>query len=533
MRVIPCVLGGILLLISPASADIDDTVGGGKTLHPRSSHPVLLAQSGTVDGGDATRPFPNAIQVTLPEAILIALENNRALRVQRIEPMLRRTIEDEELAVFDPAINAGVAASRERGETVRLGGNISREKTEEVITTVGISKFFSTGTTVGLDLSTDSTWSNLYSDRHETRTGVTITQALLRGIGTEVNLARVRQAGLDTRASQYELRGFTESLVSSVEQTYWDYALARRQIEIVTESLKVAEQQRKEAEIRIKVGKLPEIELAAAQAEVALRREALIEARSTLEQTHLLLLRLLNPPGPAFWERHVVLRDRPVIPDTRLDDVESHVGVALRMRPDLNQARLQIQRGALEIVQTKNGLLPRMDLFVSLGKTGYADSFGDSIEDLDGKGYDVLAGVTFDYSLGNRAPRARHRRALLDRDQSVEALENLVQLVEVDVRSAFIEVNRAREQVAATTATRRFSEETVRAEQEKFRVGKSTSFLVGRAQRDLLVSQIAEVRAVANYLKAFVELYRLEGSLLERRGISAPGDEPVELVRQR
>jgi outer membrane protein TolC len=60
-------------------------------------------------------------------------------------------------------------------------------------------------------------------------------------------------------------------------------------------------------------------------------------------------------------------------------------------------------------------------------------------------------------------------------------------------------------------------------------VGKSTSFVVAQAQRDLLVSRIAEVRALANYLKALVDLYRQDGSLLERHGIAAPGREPVKL----
>jgi outer membrane protein TolC len=92
-----------------------------------------------------------------------------------------------------------------------------------------------------------------------------------------------------------------------------------------------------------------------------------------------------------------------------------------------------------------------------------------------------------------------------------------------------VEANRLKEQVAATAATRRFQEETLRAETEKFRVGKSTALLVAQAQRDLLQSQIAEVEAVVNDLKALVELYRQDGSLLERRGIAAPGQEPVEL----
>ncbi len=53
-------------------------------------------------------------------------------------------------------------------------------------------------------------------------------------------------------------------LVAEVETTYWDYALAQRQIEIYTDSLKLAEQQMKETEERILIGKLAETELAAA-----------------------------------------------------------------------------------------------------------------------------------------------------------------------------------------------------------------------------------------------------------------------------
>ncbi len=98
------------------------------------------------------------------------------------------------------------------------------------------------------------------------------------------------------------------------------------------------------------------------------------------------------------------------------------------------------------------------------------------------------------------------------------------------MRSAFIEINRAKEQVTATAATRKLQEESLRAETEKFRVGKSTTLLVAQAQRDLVTSQIAEIEVIMTYLQALTELYRLEGSLLERRGIAAPGREPVDLV---
>ena len=199
------------------------------------------------------------------------------------------------------------------------------------------------------------------------------------------------------------------------------------------------------------------------------------------------------------------------------------------MRPVLNQARLEIQHGELEVVKTRNGLLPVLDLFVTLGKSGYAETFGKSVEKIDGDAYDAAAGLTLQLPVANRSAKALHRRAQLTHEQSRRALANLAQLVEVDVRIAYLEVDRTKQQITASSVTRRFDEEKLRIETEKLRVGKSTSFLVAQAQRDLLVSRIAEVRALANYLNALVDLYRQDGSLLARRRIAAPGREPVTL----
>jgi len=84
-----------------------------------------------------------------------------------------------------------------------------------------------------------------------------------------------------------------------------------------------------------------------------------------------------------------------------------------------------------------------------------------------------MVGLNFEYPIFNRDARAQHRRALLRRDQAEKALDNLKQLVELDVRNAYIEVNRTKEQISASTATRKFQEEKLRIETEKFRVGRA------------------------------------------------------------
>lgn len=474
-------------------------------------------------------PPAGPLGVTVDEAVLMSLQNNRSLVVERLAPAIRETFEDEERSVFDPVGTASLSVGRERGDGLASGGAVLQAF--EADTTDGIvslERLFPAGTRVALEAGAQMADDAFDAERlYAARFGLTVTQALLRGYGTAVNRARLHQVRLDTRSSTYELRAVTASLVADVERTYWDYALARRRIDIVEKSLAVARQQRDETETLIAVGRLARAELAAVQAEVAAQTQALIEAQAAKETLRLRLLRLINPAGADIWQREVEVVHPAVVTAGRCEEAAAHAALAARLRPVVNQARLAIQRGDLEVVRTRNGLLPVMDLFVTLGQSGYATSFGRSIERFDGSGYEALAGLRFEYPFANRKAAAAHRRAGLERDRAHRALENLLQLVAVDVRSAHIEVGRARDQIDASAATRRFDEEKLRIETEKLRVGKSTSFLVAQAQRDLLASRIAEVQALTAYLKSLVDLYLQDGSLLARRGIDAPGAEPV------
>lgn len=481
--------------------------------------PLVIEPS---DVSDASPEARDALEYTLTEAVLTALENNLAFQIERLRPAIRRTSEDTELATFDPSVSADLSHSR--GWTSEDVQNVSGDdRTRSRATTGGVSldQFFPTGTSaqIGLDQtfrSTDSSGND--SDRRNTNYDVSVTQSLLRGFGTEVNLARLRQARLDSVMSQYELRAAAETLVSQVEQSYWDYILNERSIEIYEKSLEIAEQQMAELNERILVGSIAETELVAGEAEIASRHESLIDARGRLETGRLSLIRLLNPDAEGKCLQRLALSDPPELDEVLLDSEEAHVAVALQQRPDLRQAELQVQRGELDLVRTRNGLLPKLDMFIALGGTTYSDSFSSS-NDRDGQGWDASVGLRFQYNLGNRAELAQHRRTTLNQTQIQESLQNMEQLVQVDVRSAYVRVQVAAEKIRATEATRKLREESSRIETEKLRVGRSTEILVAQAWRDQVAAEIAEISAVIAYRKALADLYRLEGSLLERRGI--------------
>ena len=527
--------------------------------------PSETAQAATPAAPETLEP----LDLTLENAIVMALENNHSLVVQSINPAIRETSIAEQRAVFDLTLVGNYAHTDDRlsrdllvkdaisfpaigtfpATTYNLWAPVDTEtKTRTDSASMGISQTLPTGTDVSLSVGpthteTRGTSSNPFAVGRGTDTNVndnmlelSITQKLLRGAGLGVNLASLRQARLDKLSSEYELRGFAESLVSQVEQAYWDFVLAQRQIGIYEQSLAVAQSQADEVTERIKIGRTPETERTSAEAEVALRKSSLIDAHSTLDKARLTLLVLINPKGN-WASRNILPKTEPVAPSTLPNQINESIALAKRMRYDLNQARLLIKSDKLELVKTKNGLLPQLDLFVKLGQnlshTGYTDAIQQLVEvtrqDLRDERNTTEVGVTFSYPIGNRAARARDQRAGLMHQQDQQALANMTQLVEQDVRKAYVEIGRSYEQIAATAATRRLQEQTCASEIEKNRIGRSNQLLVAQAQRDLLSAQIGEVQAMSAYLKSIVDMYRLDGSLLERRGIACPGREPVVL----
>ncbi len=472
----------------------------------------------------------DAMQLSIEQAVIMGLENNRGLLVQQLNPVINASFEQIERAVFDPVVFAEANYNKEAIQEADRATQQNFAVTGFSSTmSAGILQSLPTGTDIELSISQSRTDSDRTQRQYGTRTGLTLTQALLRGASIEANLAFVRQAEVDTLLSVYELHGYTETLVADIEATYWDYVLAQRQIEIFNKALEVAEQQLNETEQRIRVGQLPETEEASARAEVALRQQDLIDARSELEKTRIRLLQLVNPQTETGWQQAIATTVDPQIAEVPLDSPETRLALALRMRPELNQARLNIERGRLEVVRTKNGLLPQLDVILTLGKSSFSSSFNDSFSNFDGPSFDVGAGLSFEFPVRNRAAKARYRSALATRDQAELSLRNLAQLISLDIRTAYVEVQRTREQIAASQATSHLQEEVLRTEQARFRVGNSTSFDVALAQRDFIESQIGEIEAKVAYRKALIELYRLEGSLLERRGIDLPGSNMVNV----
>lgn len=468
--------------------------------------------------------LPDLSALSVNDAILLSLERQPAFMVERLRPELSRAAEERERAVFDPGLSATLAGGRREFGQLPPGVNGAVQAdgdADEWRAAMALEKLFATGARVDASIAADS------SDRGvgpagataAGRYGLSLSQPLLEGFGRTVRTARLRQAALDVKISHNLLQASAEVLAAGVEKTAWRLIMAERRMAIVEESLRLAESQRDEVMERIRIGRLPEIDSAAGEAEVAQRREDLINTRSAVERARLEMLRLLGCRLTDDWNMDLRINNDPRVPDEPLPSVEESVASALVLRPDLQEARLQVEQGELELVRTRNGLLPRLDAFVALGYTGYGDSFGGGFSGDLGDESSVELGLRIERAIGSRRDRAVHRAAMVGLAQAEAGLENMEAMVQAEVRAAHVEARRSFEQIEATRATRRLREAVLQAETEQMRVGKSTSLMVARAQRDLLEARLSEEESVISHLIARQELYRAEGSLLARKGI--------------
>lgn len=475
-------------------------------------------------------PPGGKLEVTLSDAILTGLSNNKSFEVQKFKPPTTGLAQEVERALFDPVAKVNIDTNRKKSDQIQVGRGFTAS--------TSVTELLPTGTTLEMILETgyreneldnigtdggDTTTTNPEDKYWSTVTNVSINQALLRGAGLEANLANLRKARIDTQISMYELTGLAQALASDIESAYWDYFLALMRVDIQEKGLTLSRHLVNETMKRIAAGQKAESEIFSFQAQESSTRQALEEAKSLQEKTRIRLLRLISPPSFDIWNRKLSLLTRPIIPKDSTEDIASHIQVAMRMRPDLNQARLEEQKGTLEVVKTKNGLLPKLDAFLMIGRTGYAKNFDLSIYDYGSGsgGIDYTARIQFEFPPINRKAKADYNKSILDLAKSRQAIDNLVQLAQQDVLLAYVELQRAKKQIEISAETVRYQIAKRDAEIEKYRLGSSSAFNVAQAERETITSQLSAAQARIDYLKGLTQFYVADGSLLARRGIGA------------
>jgi len=447
--------------------------------------------------------------LSLQTAIQRAVRDNPLVKIERINTDVAASILRDADAQYQPVLKASYGAGHRESRPFSRSHDLS----------VSVSEALPTGTNieVGMGASPYSSSASSPDARYQNTVGVTVTQALLQGFGRSANLVALQKARIDMDIRREELAAYAQRLISDVERAYWDLLLSGEQMSIYKYSLELAQRFLYESEERLKIGSLAPIELAAIRAETASRERQLFDAETSYRQKALYLAYLMN--APELWDTELALTDSTATLGAA-DAVKDHIEAAHMFRPDYLQAFMLAQKGELDLVQTKNGLLPKLDFYISLqGQTPH-ETFSGALIPGDGITGVIAGGLTLQYPLKNIASRERHRRVEFSLEQQKLSIENYARLIEYEIRSAHMDVLRAQRQIETAKVVSALELQKLEAEQEKMSAGKSTGYAVLQVQRDLVSASLEEAQARTAYAGALITLYSRDGTLLQRRGVT-------------
>jgi outer membrane protein TolC len=475
------------------------------------------------------------LRLTLDDAIKLATENNVDLAADRLDPQ----IGDMRVAAASGAFRPSVSSSVQRNNQLQPPASFlipTATRTDVVTSSVGLGQrlpWFGTSYGVSWESSHANSNSFLNSYNPLVRSGlaVNLSQPLFRDLVTDgpraqLALSRGNRAIADTR-----LRESLVHTTASVKTAYWNLVSAVATVEARRSSLVLSEELVRVNKAKVDVGQSPPLDLVSAQAEAISNREQLIIAETGVRQAEdRLRMLIFDATKRDVWNVRIEAVDSPPVGTTALD-LDAAVTSALRDRADLDRTRRDIENAQIARKLAGNQRLPDVRLNATyqasgLGGTevlraggfpgtivgpGAVTSFGTVLNQLFAHDYPTwIVGVSVSYPIGQSAEEAGYARSRLEAAQAEQRAKSAEARAIQQVRDAGWKVDMNAKRLDTTRAVRELAEQRLDAEQKRFEVGISTSFLVIQAQRDLAQAKTNELAAILAYDLSLVDFEALQ-----------------------
>ena len=503
----------------------------------------------------------NRLPITLREAVMMALENNREIEIERLNTRMNELDLRAAKGVYDPALSAGVFFDHGATPVASLlaGGADGRLKTTDFAGTGKITQRLpwqggSVQASFDQSRATSQNLFNSLNPQFTTSLSVEFSQPLFRNrrIDEPRRQIKIARKRLDLSDSQFRQRAI--EIVAKVERAYWDLVFALRDEEIKRESVELARTQLAHNQRLVEQGALAPVDVISTRVEVERRTDETEAAIETIQRAENALKALMVAPGNTeMWNAALSPVEKPELDSSALIPFDDALKIAFKNRPEMEQYRLRGELNDIDADYFRNQTKPRIDLIASYGTFGLAGKartdlnpisasqeliiarvnqlsqvaglpvlppfpagappekfiggYGQSFGALFSNDYRAWRiGVNIELSIGNRTAKARLGRALVEGKQIDAQRQRAEQLIEVEVRNALQAVETARRRVEAAKNSRVNAEMQHSSERRKFDAGQSTNFFVLDRQNALSAARGRELKALTDYNKAVSEL---------------------------
>jgi len=465
---------------------------------------------------DVNEAAAKELELTLEESRALALENNLSLKVQLINPTIAAQRVSEEEAKFEAAFTSNVNYSKTDTpiSTTLAGSTVDSSRVD-----MGVQVPLRTGGTVNFNvvesrIKTDNIYSTL-NPAYTTNLSVSISQPLLQNAGNRVNTHSIRIAEYDRQTSEALTKLEVITVIAAADRAYWRLYAARQELAVRKQQYDLAQAQLEQAQRFVESGERAQVEVIRAEAGVAERLEGIIIAENSVRDRERELKQILNKPGLETQTRTVL------IPATDVDPIhydlaeEQMVAAAIENRMEMLELELALAKDISTIDFMRNQALPAVTLGYTYNINGLGATRGDAYDLLHDKIFeDHFIGLQVLVPLGNEAAKSRLLQSVYQRRQRLATRERRKTLIELEVLKAVDQLEANWQRILASRQSAILAGRVFEAEKRQFELGLRTSTDVLDAQTKFAESQSSEIRALAEYQIAQIDLAFATGTLL-------------------
>jgi outer membrane protein TolC len=466
--------------------------------------------------------------MSLLDCIKESLSHNFDVQIQRYNPQIALYVLNAAYSGYDPTFNFtgqhsynNTGARYENGQLIL--GSISDQN--------NFNSGFTGGTPWGMtyNLSGNITGSSVtppFTNAFQNNFGaisLQLTQPLLKNFWIDTTRLNIRVAKNRLKFSEQGLRLQLITSVTAVIDAYYELIFAQQNVQVQQEALNLSQTQLDQDKQRVQIGTLAVLSVQQDESQVAQNKANLIAAQSTLDTAENTLKTLLT-------DRYSQWHDVDIQPTATLDappqsfDLQNSWNAGLNLRPDLLQAKLNVEEQGIELKYYQNQLFPELNLLGTYGFNGSGGINSDYNGTFNqfGQGsapfYSYGAQVTF--PLSNVGARNQYKSTKATLQQVLLQLKQFEQNVMVQIDNAVKTAQSDYESVQATQQARIYAEIALDAQQKTYAVGKATTFEVLTYQNNLTAARSQEIRALANYQEALAALAQQQGTTLEQYNVN-------------
>jgi len=488
------------------------------------------------------------LELSLRSYLELVMANNTDIAIQRLTVDVAQNAITRAFAAFDPLATASFSSTEQRtpsGDVLQGAATLVQLSQPANFT---YSQTLPTGLNyqVGFFAEKLSTNSGYYdfNPNLTASLGVTISQPLIKNRGAYINRVPIMLASSRLRKTEYDLKTSLLQLVGNAENAYWDAILARENLRVAESARDLADQALKRAQRELELGALSPLDIYNPEQQYATSQIGVSQAQYALQQTEDAIRRQIAADlDPKIRTLPIVLTETvgPEV-DAPPIDAEKEVRKALAARPDLKSAMQDLDIDDLGIRQSKNELLPDLELVAGytaqgLGGIYYPSTigtgglpvvsaaipggFGDALSQMFGFGFPMYSfGLTLRLPIKNHQASADMADSLVSKRQHSLNVRTVRQQVRLDVLTTVSQVESSKDAMKLSVVAQDFCRKYMEAEQKKYELGNSTIFFVLQAQGSLVAAESSVVQNAVSYRRNLMNLLWRTGELLDARGIA-------------